>query len=275
MELNEKMADILSEMSTNRKVIEHEGFHPVMVNNNDINISSLEKHAKNPYLVEAMRSFENADGFIKYVNEFKQAGTVLFCNSKANSLTSVIDYHGKDGTPSWCKHKAHLQLELSNDVFNWQNKDGQSMSQQNLVSFLVDYAAMVHDVTYKIGADPVEIDQARFLDMMSRIRSVKNTDIDSKTSTTGGSYELNVAVKTDVTAGDGDGLPEKFSIALPVYKNGESYVFEFRIMVDTSDDGMRFMIKMVRPEAVIENAFNDVVEEIKKTVDKGVSMYGV
>lgn len=265
---------IVQSAAANREPVKVEGHHPFVLMHDDMRNLSLEEFAERPYYVKVEQTFKTTKAFIQYVNDFALPQTRLFAESINNAVGAVIDYHGTDGQASHCAHTARLKLIGDRDLQKWLRGDGEETSQQEFVRFLVDYAGMVKDATYKVGADPIPMTASDFLELVSNIKSVNTSDIESKASV-GGNVELKMAMKSQVKANGGE-LPERISVALPVYQGGDPYIFDFRIMIKVDREGSaRFSFRLIRPEATLEMAFNDVVQEVQDGLNEGLKIYGL
>lgn len=270
---NEKLEHLIQSAAATQEPVKVEGHHPVMLHHRDLNIEDLERHAERPYRVKKSLNFPNVIGFVQYVNDFKQEATKLFCDPQDESLGAQIDYHGTDGTPSHCDHNVSLKMRRDKDLQSWLQSDGDGFSQQRFVRFLIDYASMVKDATYAAGGEPVAINAAEFMELVSSIKSIKTEDMQGAASVSG-NVELKLAMSTKIKA-NGKDLPERLSVGLPVYQGGDLYHFDFRIMVSVDDGAPRFSFKLIRPHAVIEQAFRDVAKEVRDGVNSELPIYGL
>lgn len=257
-------------MNKTGEVVNTEGYHPVMIEGNDI--IGLEEHSKTPYLVKEARILPSMKAFIDYITAFKQPETVVFADAIGNKMEAVLDYHvvtttasnaGSETTttPSWTQHKVSFSLQYHDDFAHFKKLDKAWLQQDELVNALTDYRDSFH-----------EPKPAAILEIVGNIEMVDNKELTSKIN--GGN--LNTMFKHDKELkSKGATAPSAFIVNLPVFKGVNTlYQVPFRLMWkcdETTRNKLVFQINLIRPHAIIEAAFNDICADVQAT---GVALFG-
>ncbi len=58
-------------------------------------------------------------------------------------------------------------------------------------------------------------------------------------------------------------FPEELKLSLRVFKNGKTYPIKVYLRIRTTKDAITFWIKIPDPEAIEEEAFDQVIEEVR------------
>lgn len=221
-------------------------------------IHDLEQFADKPRRINTNKRFSNIAGFAAYLGDFGTDETRLFAQVEDRSVMANIDYHKDSSNPSWCKHNAHIEFALDKDYKAWLRIDDRSLTQRELVTFLMDYAN-----------DFITPDKAAVLEIVGNIQAVKTADLDSKV----GNYDLNQVVKNSVKVKSHAGaIPEIFELALPILEGFDKYKVQFRIAIGVEDEARSasFKINLIRPHNIERNAFNDACHDIIKASDRKI-----
>lgn len=249
-----------------------EGHHPVAIEGTSL--VSLEKFAEAPYLITEDRKLPSLKAFTDYLAAFKQDNTVVFADTTTQKLQAVIDYHGttkaKDdpidtvGSPSWCKHKAEFSLQMDEDFKHFLALDKKDIAQDDLVIELTDYQA------HFIVPAPADV-----LGLVGDVQIVDSKELASKV----GSGNLNTLYKQDksLKAKGNTSFPEQFKVVVPVFKGFPTrYELPFRLMRRCGEETrgkLVFSIRLIRPHAILEAAFQDVCKQVTDAVPD-ISLFG-
>jgi uncharacterized protein YfdQ (DUF2303 family) len=262
---HEAIQKIIDLSSTGQLVQAPEAYHPVAIEGSKL--VGLEQFAKAPYQVTEDRQLPSLKAFTDYLTAFKQNNTVVFADVVAQKLQAVIDYHapvaGEDPKPSWCRHKAAFKLDMDEDFAHFLKLNKQPLEQDDLVIQLTDYAP--HFVI------PAAAD---VLALVGDVQLVDNKELASQV----GSGGLSTLYKQDkkLKAKGAIDFPEVFIVALPVFKGfATRYQLGFRLLWKCGEDTrgkLVFQIRLVRPHAILEAAFQDVCKQVTDTVT--VPVYG-
>ncbi|CAB4137003.1 Protein of unkown function DUF2303 [uncultured Caudovirales phage] len=266
---------IVSLSKTGQEIaLDSEFYHPAFIDGRDI--VSVEQFSKTPYDVREDRQLPSLKAFTDYLEAFKQPNTVVFADTVAQKLQAVLDYHGTPerlneritgfapGTPSWCKHKASFSLTQDEDFAHFLKLDKRAMEQDDLVIELTDYAPH-----FLVPA------AADILALVGDVQLVDSKELASKV----GSGGLSTLYKHDkkLQAKGQLQFPDVFKVALPVFKGFPArYELSFRLLWKCGDETrnkIMFQMRLVRPHAILEAAFQDVCKQIKDAAP-GVALYG-
>lgn len=80
--------------------------------------------------------------FIDLTNRHKDFDSAIFAATAwpNPSLTAIIDYHEKDGTARFGKHRVHYPFPLTDEFKAWAGQDGQAMDQATFAAFIEEHA---------------------------------------------------------------------------------------------------------------------------------------
>lgn len=265
--IKEAIQHLINISQTGKIISAGDKFNPVMIQGDTL--LSLEKFAQTPYRITEKRDMPSLKAFIDYVNAFRQASTVIFADSAGQTLTALIDYHGKgqqeaEAKPSWCTHQITFKLVKDEDFDHFLHLNKRITSQDDLVIELTDYAQHFIDLTAS--------------DVLGLVGDIQVVDAKELASKVGGGA-MNTLYKQDKTlkSKSGKDLPEVFKVMLPVFKGVPSrYEVPFRLLWRCGEDTrnkLMFEVRLVRPHAILEAAFQDVCADIMEAV-KEVPIYG-
>lgn len=234
-----------------------------------------------PKVVTQHVKVQTTGSLIDYTNRFKNDDSVLFADIAANSIVSVIDYHGEpsanrpadgntaagtvvstDPAPKLALHRATLALPFSLEWQTWTKASGMMMTHVQFATFLEENS---YDVVSPVGADLLEL--CRDLQVIQNVNfgsSVRMGDV------------TNVEYKkeSDATAKGTIALPQTIMLSIPVYF-GEPPVPIQAYMRRQIDDGkLRLGVALSRAENVRQMEFHRIVDEVKASVDALTTVYG-
>lgn len=244
-----------------------EGYHPIAIEGDKL--VDLEKFATQPYQVAEDRQLPSLKAFTDYLAAFKESGSVVFADDRAQKLQAIIDYHGaptgeNEASPSWCKHKVGFTLTQDEDFAHFLKLDKRNIEQDDLVIELTDYAP--HFII------PAAAD---ILGLVGDVQLVDNKELASKV----GSGGLSMLYKQDkkLAAKGATQFPEVFKVLLPVFKGFPTrYELPFRLLWKYGEETRNklvFQVRLVRPHAILEAAFQDVCAQVSTAVP-GIALYG-
>lgn len=208
----------------------------------------------------AKRTATDAASFVAYVNRHKRAGTEVFADTPHSSVVAVIDSHEPTGGLSgWQGHKLTLSLEHTKAWLAWTERDlGQNprswFGQQEFAEFIEDRAL-----------DVQEPDHARLIELATRFEAAKKVDFGQSTRLDNGEVQFQYTETVGPKKGTKGALefPKELKLALRPYVGGPIYYVFANLRYRIGEDGLRLGFALVRPEVILENAFADIVTEIR------------
>lgn len=213
--------------------------------------------AVDPALPDSIRETEqflDVNSFAAYVNEFKGPSTRMFCDVKTREISAILDYHEADGAGGSavrrCEHIAALKPQRSVEWLAWMGVNEKLLGQNEFAEFLEENAIDI--------ASP---DPASILEVVMGLQVRKTIDVESATNLGNGfsqfrfSEEGSTKVKNrEVT------VPTRIVVNIPIFTGGTrrdvNILFRYR-----AENGIRFMIKIVRTEEILLDAFQQITRE--------------
>lgn len=211
-------------------------------------VESLEKLLPKPTRIKNHVKVVSIDSFISYLLDRKTEHTVVFADEKARTMIGAIDYHQKDGTPSWCTHIVEYTADLSREWLAWVAFHGKTLAQADFADFLEE---RVLDVVKPSGAQMLEI--------ATKLSIVQKVVFGSSMRLSSGEFQL--TYNSDNQKGTIE-VPEKIELGIPVLHKGAAYKVEARLRHRLHEGAVHFSYKIVEPEHVVETAFAKQVAEI-------------
>lgn len=205
----------------------------------------------------------DAESFIAVVNDQKEKSTRMFSTINPPTFTAVFN-HIADGA-GWGDHIAKYNAPLSPEWKTWDGADGKSMSQVEVAQFLesnlVDVLHVPEDAPEKgLLKSP---DGSTLLEVCRTLEATKKVDFKSSVRLGDGStqFTYNEDVQGSAKAGTLS-VPEHFTIAIPVFENGDKWPLLVRFRYRIDGGALRIWFELVRPHKVIEHAVKELREKI-------------
>lgn len=205
----------------------------------------------------------DAESFIAVVNDQKDKSTRMFSTINPPTFTAVFN-HIADGA-GWGDHIAKYNAPLSPEWKTWDGADGKSMSQVEVAQFLesnlVDVLHVPEDAPEKgLLKSP---DGSTLLEVCRTLEATKKVDFKSSVRLGDGStqFTYNEDVQGSAKAGTLN-VPEHFTIAIPVFENGDKWPLLVRFRYRIDGGALRIWFELVRPHKVIEHAVKELREKI-------------
>lgn len=187
--------------------------------------------------------------FIRIVNEEKGNGvTRLFGRTVVPGFDAVFN------DDSFGDHTAGYACPLSREWLTWNGNSKQAKTQVQFAEFV---EANRLDITDPATADMMEIAQS--------IQASSSGNFKSKINRTSGGIEFSFNESTEAGAG-ADGrikIPEKFTIAIPVFDQGEKWAIEAFLRYRIEGGHLKLWYELDRPQATLDLAVREVWERIE------------
>lgn len=288
----EVVAEIAKKSVTPFLLLEGESKQELLVMPQTGEVKSLEKYGPLPVRKRAVIEVRDAVSFIGYVNAYKEAGTVIFgqANEQGGGFQAVVDYHlpersvatqraqsadteGTEKKPKalvgpgdcyenrarWGEHRVKFALETSPEWQRWIGSSGKGLSQMDFALFLEDNA---EDVIVPEGTNfPNDTD---LMQVALTIQAAEGVQFKGGIRLQDGQQQLTFVQNIEAGAGvDGKmRIPEKFAIAVVVFKGGPREVLHVRLRYRVGGGKVTFFYEVERPWKAVERAFDDVREKI-------------
>ena len=234
------------------QVIHNKEGIPFVVIGDDYHLESIEEFLPNPVKVRQIVKINTAQSFINYINRFKNAHTTIFANDSDYRFSAVIDYHASQDEPGSHCHHALYNCPSSREWQAWQSHDNSKMDQTNFAEFLEERA---EDIVSPSGAELLEI--------ALKFNVIRKAVFGSAMRLSTGEYQFTYS--EDNQKGTVE-LPEQIKLGLSPFHNGEKYEVKAKLYYRLQEGKLVLWYKLVEPERVIEDAFNEVTQTIKEGI---------
>ncbi|MFJ3393923.1 DUF2303 family protein [Leifsonia aquatica] len=225
-----------------------------------VKIIDTDAYAEAPRHTEADRRVNDAASFVAYIDRHGTPATEVYAHQLSSSVVAIIDSHlgaYQDGGRQ--KHTLTLVLEHTKAWAAWAERDlGTNprgwFDQQEFAEFIEDRALDVR-----------EPDHARLIEAATKFEAVKNVDFGQATRLDNGEVQFQYTETVGAKKGTKDALefPKELKLALRPYVGGPTYHVFANLRYRVSETGLRLGFALVRPEAILEGAFADIVTEIR------------
>ncbi len=221
-------------------------------------LKSFERLMDNPNRIKATHEFHDVESFAKYFKAFKEEGTRIFVDERRGTFTVVFDCDHKD-SPGWGEHRITLSFSKSNEWNHFTGAHNERKSQSVFAEFLEDHA------DYVIGPD--DYTGANLIAMAQNINiSIKGNCQVEETIANG---LKTLVIKDDSTAtgqlnGKQVSFPEKLQLRLRIFKGASAFDIGVHLRQRVNSGSLTFWISIPDIDAIIESAFNAVIEEVEE-----------
>lgn len=235
------------------RVNELPGTEPwVLVPNLGAHIQSLEHLREAPSSIRQEVSFTELQSFMRYVNKFKRASTVVFVDAVKERLLAVIDYHEAEQA-AWGRHRAIYSCPRSVEWTRWQTNDGKAMHQ-------IAFAEFIEQNQLDIHAPP----GAEMLEVTRTLMAKTEVDFGSAVRLDNGNVSFRYEALTTAKAGEKGAMqvPEMFTLGLPLFVGGPLQPVGARLRYRIVERRLVFHYVLVNPHLVVQEAFARLIEEV-------------
>ena len=237
-----------------------------------------------PKVVTQHVKVQTTGSLIDYTNRFKNGDSVLFADISANSITSIIDYHGEptaskdaripadaprqatalspDPSPRLAIHRATLALPFSLEWQTWTKASGMMMSHVQFATFLEENS---YDVVSPVGADLLEL--CRDLQVIQNVNFGSSVRMGDTTS-------IEYKKDADATSKGSIALPQTIMLSITVYFGEPPVSIQAYMRRQIEDGKLRLGVQLSRAQNVRQMEFHRIVDEVKASVDSLTTVYG-
>jgi len=215
----------------------------------DKTVLPLEKYAERPRRKRSKVSVDDAESFIRYVNNHKQPGTALYGRAtlEAGVFVGIIDAHEgtvdalTDQRPAWGDHRVIFELAQTPEWKRWIALNEKPIGQLAFAEFIED---MLSEIQKPTGIEMLEIASALRLD--------------------NGQVQLQYLETIEQKAGQGGAMqvPTEFELALQPFVGGSRYAVKARLRTKLVNRQVQFTYLLDRPHKVVETAFKEARDKI-------------
>lgn len=230
---------------------------PAVVVHDDFKVHSLEDLQTAPQRIRQNVTLATAQALIDYANKFKFPGTAAFTDLDSCNVKVVFDYHASASEPRWGSHTANYTCPRSKDWKEWAEFNKKPMSQ-------VEFGLFVEKNIHCIASEGNIVSGAELLSMVLAFQETRSVEFKSAKRLQDGTMTFSFS---DEKNGAGNTkLPEEIVLGLQPFHNGDSYAVKARIRYRIKDSQLYLWYDLINPEQVVEDAFNNTVEQLKAAI---------
>lgn len=200
--------------------------------------------------------------FIDYITLFKSTTAICRASLTKNSITAVLDYHGRaretnDGAlPQPLTHTVTLQCPFDLDYAKWRAVFGKGLNQQDFAELLED---MVHTIAEPAVADLMEAINDLKIDRAVRFKSGRS----DRNGTVQITYE---EVDTEGATGGTSGrinLPQEVKIIVSVFQGGDLVELVAKLRYRMEKGNIAFILAVPGLDKVERDQFRRIGEKVR------------
>mgnify|MGYP001593425277 CR=1 FL=1 len=219
-------------------------------------IEDLEKYQETPKRIREKFAARTLGSFLEYFKQHRNEASVIMADDKTTAFSAIFDYHTKYA-PAWCDHKATYTCPNTVEWSAWIEKDRRRMDQTTFAAFIEENLLSI-----------VEPDSATFLEISRSLEAKKSVDFNSSVRLDNGAVEFKYEETIAGTASKGAiQIPAVFYIGVAPFKGGPTYKVEARLRYRLDASKLSMWYELVRPHAVLDDAFADVVAKIERATE--------
>jgi uncharacterized protein YfdQ (DUF2303 family) len=224
-------------------------------------LESLQDFMPRPQRIQQNVELHDAASFIAYVQEFGDHDTSrIFFDQGHGTFHAVIDYHGGNGDPGWCRHGARFTARHSVEFATWLGMNRKQMTQVEFAHFLEENMP-----------DVVDPNSADLLQMALTFEAKKTVEFSSGVRLNNGQiqFQYDEVVRGAAQKGTIE-VPELFVLGISIHVNGPAYRISVRLRWRLQEGKVVFWYELVRPHRYIEDALREIRERIGQETGLGV-----
>lgn len=224
----------------------------------------LEKYGAAPAAITQEIAVVEVLSFVDYWQRFSTDKSTIHARLKDKTFTAIIDAHAP-GQPAWQRHRCSLICRTSTEWETWHGSDKKSMDQIKFAEFIESNAI---DIVQPAAAEMIQV--------ALTLQAKKKVNFNSGVRLDNGQVQLGYHEQVQGTAGPKGELqiPEKFTLALRIFQGGEKYSVECHLRYRINDGQLTFFYQIIRPERLLEDAFDLVKKQVKEGC-KGATIFAV
>lgn len=222
-------------------------------------VEDLSRYGAQPRRIKQAVTVRDEGSFDSYLARFADDRLAVFADLDAGTFRAVLDYHvasvvasTAEQAPQWGHHTCTLALTPSEAWKTWTARDGNQMLQTAFAEFIESNAL---DVTSPTGA--------ALLEAAKNVQQVRNVTFGSKVDLDNGDLVFNYSSETKPKGNVA--LPERITLAVPVYLGGPRYEVQARVRFRISDDGdLRLWYDLLNRDEVQRAAVEEVLASVRE-----------
>ncbi len=230
-------------------------------------LQSMEKLQLAPSRIRQKVNLISPGSLIAYIQQFRDERTAVFADKTTTSITAVLDYHQSATSANWGDHKAEYNCPFSDDWREWKSSDKVKMDQGDFGEFLENH---IHNIA-PVGDDYKGPSGTELLEMVLAFQETRKAEFKSVRRLNDGTYQM---AFSDEKSGSGNtSLPEKISLAIAPFHNGQPYQLDARIRYRLRDGQLILWYELIEPKKIVEHAFQEIVVDMENQLGEDLPIY--
>ncbi|WP_129543764.1 DUF2303 family protein [Serratia sp. 1D1416] len=193
---------------------------------------------------------------IGYVVRFKDERSVIFADTENTRFRAVLDYHLNGKTPFKNTHIVTYDCPLSDEWKAFNKYDSERMDQVTFAEFIEQYINCI-----AVTSDPNKTSGAELLEMVLAFQETRTSEFKAVTRLNDGTYQM--AFSNEKTGSGNTKLPEKISLAISPFHNGNPYQIDARIRYRLREGKLALWFELIEPKKFIEHAYNEILVDLQ------------
>lgn len=198
----------------------------------------------------------DAASLVAYLAKHGNASSEVWADRRRLSLVAVLNAH-TDEAAAWEDHRASFEVLATPAWKAWAELDGKFIDQATFAEHIENRAV---DIVKPSGADMLEVAQS--------ISATVGVRFESSKLLSNGERQLEYRETVEAKAGRAGRLdiPQQIELALAPFEGAPPYKVLARFRYRITDGVLRLAVALERPEDVISNAFDEVVDSITNNI---------
>ena len=239
-----------------------DGYKAMVTLPEGVQLTSMDAFLEQPRNIHRFLEARDIDTLMRYWDKWSDPTSEIFADLDDLQILLRLDEHiAEDDTvhqPMWGYHTAVYNCPKSREWKEWEEHDGNRMSQEEFGDFLEDRAA---EVIEPMGTDLLALTQHFAVGQeVSYSKAVRQQDGNIQFA-----YSQTNAANGAIT------IPERFKLGLSPFHNGKPYELEARFRYRIVSGSLTMWYDLIEPWRVIEHAFNEVISDIEEATKRDVS----
>ena len=202
-----------------------------------------------------------------YIKRHKDTRTEVWADETRHTITAIlnsISANGIDGY-GWGDHRATYKATTTDAWNAWVALDGKLVDQTTFAEHIEDRAI-----------DVVNPDGATMLELAQTFHATTQVRFESSKLLSSGERQLEYRETVDAKAGRAGKLdiPKEFALGLAPFRGSPTYKVTARLRYRILDGSLRLGYRLTRPGDVLDNAFNEVVDQVQKLLGNDFPIWG-
>lgn len=220
----------------------------------DYRMESVEVFQKKPNRVQQSVTLHELDSFIAFAKRFQTPESVIFMDASTGKIKAIFDYHGSSSPTDaqWRDNEACFSPVLDKRWKAWTNNNQAKMDQSDFAEFIEN---ALQDINKPTGAEMLEI--------ATKFHLIRKAAYSSSVRLNSG--EVQFQYSDEHTKGTVE-IPEKITLAIPVFQGGCAYEVEARIRYRLKEQQLTFWYELINQDDVKEHAIKKIRERITNEI---------